>query len=83
MATTSRERTGELDDLDANPNELRPLWDDSAAVSVRIDLERLLLDVLVSTPNRSQPREAFCQGRFSAARIRKPRTASHPVHRPH
>ena len=56
---TERPRTGELYDLAADPRELRNLWDDPAAAEMRIELERFLLDVLVATEDRSQPREAF------------------------
>lgn len=55
---TSRSRTGELYNLGVDPQELRNLWDDSASAAVRIELERLLLDVLVASEDRSQPREA-------------------------
>ena len=55
---TARERTGELYDMAADPNELTNLWDDPASSETRIELERMLLDVLVATANRSQPREA-------------------------
>lgn len=55
---TARSRTGELYDLKADPQELRNLWDDPTAAGIRIDLERFLLDVLVATEDRSQPREA-------------------------
>ncbi len=56
---TARPRTGELYNLAADPQELRNLWDDPAYASDRIALERMLLDVLVATRNRSQPREAY------------------------
>lgn len=56
---TVRERTGELYDLVADPHELRNLWDDPDARETRIELERLLLDVLAVTGNRSQIREAL------------------------
>lgn len=55
---TERERTGELYDLATDPGELRNLWDVPDARDTRIGLERLLLDVMVVTANRSQPREA-------------------------
>jgi choline-sulfatase len=55
---TTRPRTGELYDLNADPTELRNLWDDPAAADTRIALERMLLDVMVATRDRSQPREA-------------------------
>ncbi|HYH13177.1 MAG TPA: sulfatase-like hydrolase/transferase [Thermomicrobiales bacterium] len=55
---TARERSGELYDLAADPNELVNLWDDPGSAGIRIELERMLLDVLVATGNRSQPREA-------------------------
>ncbi|MGH2534579.1 MAG: sulfatase-like hydrolase/transferase [Thermomicrobiales bacterium] len=56
---TDRSRTGELYDLAADPNELHNRWDDAAAATIRADLERFLLDILVATEDRSQPREAF------------------------
>ena len=55
---TDRPRTGELYDLDADPDELRNRWDDPELATTRIELERLLLDVLVATGDRSQPRAA-------------------------
>lgn len=55
---TSRERTGELYDMAADPDELHNLWDDPDSAETRIELERMLLDVLVATADRSQPREA-------------------------
>ena len=55
---TSRERTGEFYDLAADPHELTNLWDDPGSAGLRVELERMLLDVLVATENRSQPREA-------------------------
>ena len=55
---TDRPRTGELYDLDDDPNELRNLWDAPEQAVTRIELERLLLDVLVATGDRSQPRAA-------------------------
>lgn len=56
---TMRPRTGELYDLEVDPAEFRNLWDDPASAEIRIVLERLLLDVMVATRDRSQPREAF------------------------
>jgi arylsulfatase A-like enzyme len=55
---TDRPRTGELYDLAADPQELRNRWDDADMASTRIELERLLLDVLVATGDRSAPRAA-------------------------
>jgi hypothetical protein len=54
-----REGTGELYNLAADPHELHNHWDDPEYASDRIALERMLLDVLVGTRNRSQPREAY------------------------
>jgi arylsulfatase A-like enzyme len=56
---TTRDRTGELYDLVADPLELTNLWDDPASSPIRIELERMLIDVLVATADRSQPREAY------------------------
>ncbi len=53
-----RERDGELYDLEADPQELRNLWGAEEATGIRIELERMLLDVMVATRDRSQPREA-------------------------
>ncbi len=55
---TTRPRTGELYDLEADPTELRNLWDYPASADIRTSLERMLLDVMVATRDRSQPREA-------------------------
>jgi choline-sulfatase len=55
---TDRERDGELYDLEADPQELTNLWDVEDMSQVRIRLERMLLDVMVATRDRSQPREA-------------------------
>jgi len=56
---TARRRTGELYDLAADPQEQRNLWDDPASAALRNDLMAELLDVLVATEDRSQPREAY------------------------
>lgn len=56
---TGRAPTGELYDLETDSQELRNLWDDRATASTRVHLERRLLEVLVATEERSQPREAF------------------------
>ena len=56
---TSRLRTGELYDLEFDPQELHNLWNDPHSTDIRIELERLLLDIYVATENRSQPREAY------------------------
>lgn len=57
--STARARTGELYDLDVDPDELVNLWDDPAHLDLRHELSALLLDTLVSTEDRSQPRKAF------------------------
>jgi arylsulfatase len=56
---SSRPRTGELYDLTSDPDELVNLWNVTEAQPIQIELERLLLDVLVATEDRSQAREAF------------------------
>jgi arylsulfatase A-like enzyme len=56
---SDRPREGELYDLEADPDEQVNLWDAPGSQSLRIGLERTLLDVMVSTRNLSQPREAF------------------------
>jgi arylsulfatase len=53
-----RERTGELYDLAADPDELVNRWADPAHRDVRIGLQELLIDVLVATEDRSRPRLA-------------------------
>lgn len=55
---TDRDRDGELYDVKADPDELDNLWNDPALMDVRIELERMLLDVMMATMDRSQPREA-------------------------
>ena len=57
--STDRDRTGELYDLADDPREERNLWDEPAHAAIKVELERLLVDVLVATADRSQPREAF------------------------
>jgi arylsulfatase len=56
---TARARTGELFDLEADPQELVNLWDDPAHRGLRTELQEHLLDALVATEDRSQPREAY------------------------
>jgi len=56
---TNRGRSGELFDLDRDPHELENLWDRAEARARRTELQETLLDVLVATEDRSQPREAY------------------------
>ncbi|HEY8745576.1 MAG TPA: sulfatase-like hydrolase/transferase [Chloroflexota bacterium] len=56
---TPRDRTGELYDLVNDPQEMQNLWDVPTYRRTRADLQELLLDVLVATEDRSQPREAY------------------------
>ncbi|MBK1787633.1 sulfatase-like hydrolase/transferase [Prauserella cavernicola] len=56
---TGRDRTGELYDLDTDPDELVNRWDDTAFLRDRVALQEMLIDVLVATEDRSQPRDAF------------------------
>lgn len=55
---TARSRTGELYDLESDPNELVNLWDDPGHISTRLELQEQLLDILVASEDRNQPREA-------------------------
>jgi len=57
--STSRDRTGELYDLDRDPAENQNLWNDPDAAAIRQQLTEQLLDILVGTEDRSAPREAF------------------------
>jgi arylsulfatase A-like enzyme len=54
-----RDRTGELFDLAADPDELRNLWDAPEGREQRTALQERLLDVLVATEDRSPAREAY------------------------
>lgn len=56
---SSRPRDGELYDLDRDPREVRNLWRDPEYQQVRVDLQEFLIDVLVATEDRSQPRVAY------------------------
>lgn len=53
---TARERDGELYDLAADPHEQHNLWNTPEAADQQLAMERMLLDVLVATEDRSQPR---------------------------
>jgi arylsulfatase len=55
---SDRSRTGELYDLESDPNELVNLWDDPGHISTRLELQEQLLDILVASEDRNQPREA-------------------------
>lgn len=57
--STERERAGELYDLQEDPRELTNLWDAAGLRDVRLRLQEMMLDVLVATEDRSQPRDAF------------------------
>ena len=56
---TDREHAGELYDLVADPGELHNLWDDPDGRQVRTKLYERLLDVMVATEDRTQPRKAY------------------------
>lgn len=56
---TARPRSGELYDLAVDSQELTNLWDDPRCRELRTALQEHLLDVLVATEDRSQPREAY------------------------
>jgi choline-sulfatase len=53
---SARERTGELYDLVADPDELTNLWRDPAHRDIRTSLQELLIDVTVAIEDRSRPR---------------------------
>jgi arylsulfatase len=54
--STARERTGELYDLAADPDELWNLWDVPEAREIQAEMQAFLLDVLVATEDRSRAR---------------------------
>lgn len=56
---SGRARDGELYDLAADPGELRNLWRDPEHLGTRAALEARLMDVLVATEDRTQPRDAY------------------------
>ncbi|MGI8912333.1 MAG: sulfatase family protein [Chloroflexota bacterium] len=56
---TTRLHTGELYDLLTDPREMQNLWDQPSHRQTRAELQELLLDVLVATEDRAQPREAY------------------------
>ncbi|HWD83151.1 MAG TPA: sulfatase/phosphatase domain-containing protein, partial [Kribbella sp.] len=57
-ASPTRPRTGELYDLSNDPDEQHNLWHDPVHRDTRTDLQEFLLDVLVATEDRTQPRLA-------------------------
>jgi arylsulfatase A-like enzyme len=57
--STGRARAGELYDLAADPGECRNLWDDPEHRELRTELQEFLLDALVATEDRTQPRDAY------------------------
>lgn len=56
---TDRPRTGELYDLADDPQELHNRWADPAYATIRLELQERLLDTLIATEDRAQPREAY------------------------
>ncbi len=56
---TIRPRTGELYNLRHDPRELNNLWNDAGHAQTRVELQEFLLDTLIETEDRTQPREAF------------------------
>lgn len=54
--STVRTRDGELYDLAADPSELINLWHDPGHLDARLGLQEQLLDILIATENRSNPR---------------------------
>ncbi|GAA1485326.1 sulfatase-like hydrolase/transferase [Brachybacterium fresconis] len=55
---SGRERTGELYDLETDPQELTNLWDEAGQRETRMRLQETLLDVEVATEDRSADRVA-------------------------
>jgi arylsulfatase len=53
---TTRKRDGELYDLEVDPDELVNLWHQVEFSELRMSMQERLLDVLVATEDRSQPR---------------------------
>ena len=53
---TPRQRCGELYDLENDPSELTNLWDVASHAATRTFLQEKLIDVLVSTEDRSRQR---------------------------
>ncbi len=56
---TDRVRDGELYDLEVDPDELDNLWSDPQHRQLRAELSELLVDVLVSTEDRSKIRDGY------------------------
>lgn len=55
---TGRARAGALYDLAADPRELTNLWSDPAHSQAKMELQEFMLDALVATEDRTQPRDA-------------------------